>query len=199
MPHNDSQEKALAVWVSTQRRQYGLLCKRKHSSMIAERIAALEKIGFEWTIYNNSSWQTKYDELIAFKQQHGHCNVPRRYVQNKPLAYWVITQRTQYRLLCKNEPSNMTSERIAALEKIGFEWNLSLWQTRYDELIAFKQQYDHCKVPYNYSHNKALGVWASTQRRQYRLLRQGKPSLLTAERQAALEKIGFERFLKHDS
>ena len=96
-----------------------------------------------------NGWLIRYEELIAFKQQHGHCNVPTRYVQNKSLGLWVSTQRHQYGLLCKGESSCITAERIAALEKIGFEWGLnydSLWLTRYDELIAFKQHHGHCNV-----------------------------------------------------
>ena len=92
--------------------------------MTTERIADLEKIGFEWGLGNDSLWQTVYEELIAYKQQNGHCNVPRRYAQNKPLGTWVQTQRHQHGLLCKGKPSHMTTERIAALEKIGFEWRL---------------------------------------------------------------------------
>ena len=68
-------------------------------------------------------WLKRYDELVAYKQQNGHCNVPTRYAQNKPLGVWIMTQRHQYGLLCKGEPSHMTSERIATLENIGFEWN----------------------------------------------------------------------------
>ena len=112
-------------------------------------------------------WLRRYDELIAFKQQHGHCKVPQSYSQSKTLGVWVMTQRKQYRLLWKGESSCMTAERQAALEKIGFEWSLdhdSLWQTRYDELIAFKQQHDHCNVPRKYAQNKRLGVLVSTQR-----------------------------------
>ena len=97
--------------------------------MTTERQAALEKIGFEWRIdkpslCNDSLWQSRYDELIAFKQQHCSCNVPRKYEDNKSLGEWVSTQRCQYRLKCKGESSRMTAEHQAALEKIGFEWSL---------------------------------------------------------------------------
>ena len=66
----------------------------------------------------------RYDELIAFKQQHGHCNVPKKYSANKLLGQWVSNQRTQYRFKCKGEASSMTADRQADLEKIGFQWNL---------------------------------------------------------------------------
>ena len=83
-------------------------------------------------------WLQRYDELIAFKQQHGHCNVPAKYAQNKPLGRWVSTQRTQYKLLRQGKQYSLTAERQAALEKIGFEWGLheSSWQTRYS--VCFK-------------------------------------------------------------
>ena len=37
--------------------------------------AALEKINFDCGLDNDSLWQKRYDELVAFKQRHGHCNV----------------------------------------------------------------------------------------------------------------------------
>jgi hypothetical protein len=154
-----------------------------------------EKLGIEICSYVlGRKWLRRYDELVAFKRQCGHCNVPQKFQENKPLGIWVKNQRKQYRLLCKGESSHMTVERIDALEKVGFEWglnNLSSWQTRYDELIAFKQQHGHCNVPRSYAQNKALGDWVMTQRYHYGLLSKGESSQMTAERIAALEKIGF--------
>ena len=46
-------------------------------------------------------------------------------------------------------------------------------------------------VSYKYEHNKPLSTLFVTQRHQYMLLCKGKPSLLTADRIAILEKIGF--------
>ena len=66
------------------------------------------------------------------------------------------------------------------------------WPRRYEELIAFKTHHGDCNVPQSYAPNKALGAWVSHQRYQHGLLCKGKTSSMTAERQAALEKIGFE-------
>ena len=66
----------------------------------------------------------RYDELVAFKQQYGHCYVPQKYAQNIPLGGWVSNQRYQYGLVCKGKPSYMTAERQAALEEIGFDWRI---------------------------------------------------------------------------
>jgi len=196
VPQSYAQNKPLGYWVKTQRKHSELLCQGKPSLMTAERQAALEKIGFKWSKNSSRFWQTRYDQLVVFKQQHGHCNVPPIFEENKPLGYWVKTQRQQFRSLYGGKPSSMTTERQATLEKIEFEWSLdydSLWQMRYDQLVVFKQEHGHCNVPHGYAPNKSLGAWVSTQRRQYWLLRKRKPSHMTAERQAALENIWFER------
>ena len=75
MPRKYAQNKTLGVWVMNQRHQYKLKFNDKSCLMTAERQAALEKIGFKWGVLNHISWQTRFDELIAFKQQHAHCNV----------------------------------------------------------------------------------------------------------------------------
>lgn len=35
----------------------------------------------------------------AYKQIHGHCNVPARYAENKRLGVWVSAQRQQFKIL----------------------------------------------------------------------------------------------------
>ena len=142
-----------------------------------------------------TGWLIRYDELVAFKQQYGHCNVPQKFQENKPLGIWVSNQRKQYRLFCQGKSSYITPDRIAVLEKIEFVWGLdkiSLWETKYNELIAFRQQYGHCNVPRSYAQNKKLGGWVNTQRQKYTFLCKGKSSCMTSERIAALEYIGFE-------
>jgi len=62
---------------------------------------------------------------MEYKNEYGNCNVPNRYEPNKQLGPWVHTQRQQYRLLQQGKKSHMTDERIAKLEKIGFQWRLN--------------------------------------------------------------------------
>ena len=114
----------LRRWVVNQRRQYKFKYKDKHSTLTSERQATLEKIGFKWGSDYDTLWQTRYDELVAFQQQNGHCNVPTKYTLNKPLGLWVSNQRRFYKLLRQGKRSCMTAERQAALEKTGFECGL---------------------------------------------------------------------------
>ena len=65
-------------------------------------------------------------ELLAFREQHGNCNVPAKYEENTALGYWVSNQRRDCKKYRKGGKSPMTEERIAKLEKVGFAWSQGL-------------------------------------------------------------------------
>ena len=128
IPHCYETNPELARWAKRQRYQYKLFMQggdyRRKSSMTQERINALDKLGFCWDAHRET-WQLRYEELVLFKDAQGHCNVPATFPENPQLATWVKCQRRQHKLLKMGEPSNMTEERLACLEKIGFQWDLS--------------------------------------------------------------------------
>ena len=43
-----------------------------------DRIDQLEEIGFKWQIVDSTVdiFEKRYHELVAFKDEFGHCNVP---------------------------------------------------------------------------------------------------------------------------
>jgi hypothetical protein len=59
-----------------------------------------------------------FDALKEYKKNHGNCNVPQRWEENKQLANWVGTQRKSH---LNNKLDN---DHIKRLEDIGFEWNI---------------------------------------------------------------------------
>ena len=59
---------------------------------------------------------------MAYKERHGHCNVPSNYSEDPALGSWVKSQRRNYKLLRQGLPSNMTRERFSQLQALGFEW-----------------------------------------------------------------------------
>jgi hypothetical protein len=65
------------------------------------------------------------------------------------------------------------------------------WYVKFDELIDYKRIHGHCQVPHGYTPNFTLARWAKRQRYQYKLKQENKPSTMTDERVAALEKLGF--------
>ena len=141
-------------------------------------------------------WNQKYQELVEYSSKYGDCLVPRSY-KDKSLHNWVIAQRQEYRKWKHGKPSNMNRERQNALEKIGFVWQTKVvpkaveWESRYSELCKYHEQHGDTLVPQKYKPNIQLGRWVETQRRQYKLLEDGKTSNLTLERMEALDSIGF--------
>lgn len=108
----------LGKWVRDQRSQYSLLKRNKKSSITEERIRDLESIGFSWDPHADN-WNDHFNELIQFKTERGHVNVP---CSHKRLGGWAKYQRSNYRLYMENRQSSMTHERVTLLEKLGFCW-----------------------------------------------------------------------------
>ncbi|CAB9505504.1 helicase [Seminavis robusta] len=158
---------------------------------------SLKKAPDEATSYRKR-WTEMYQRLVAFRQKHGHCMVPNRYDEDTQLGYWVSTQRRQYRILSTAGADSvpLSAERVKALEDIGFEWSAvpashKSWDGRFAELVSFVQQFGHAQVPMGYEDNPRLATWVSTQRQEYKLLKQGRSSRLTEAKIKKLESVGF--------
>eukprot|EP00816_Leptocylindrus_hargravesii_P013136 CAMPEP_0196808644 /NCGR_PEP_ID=MMETSP1362-20130617/8633_1 /TAXON_ID=163516 /ORGANISM="Leptocylindrus danicus, Strain CCMP1856" /LENGTH=149 /DNA_ID=CAMNT_0042183057 /DNA_START=330 /DNA_END=777 /DNA_ORIENTATION=+ len=65
-----------------------------------------------------------------------------------------------------------------------------LWFARFQELKSYKAEHGHCNVPVQ--SKRKLGNWVNSQRKQYRLLQEGKQSSMNDERVGNLKSIGFE-------
>mmetsp|Transcript_20467 Transcript_20467/g.29184 ORF Transcript_20467/g.29184 Transcript_20467/m.29184 type:complete len:846 (+) Transcript_20467:121-2658(+) len=195
VPHKYSPNPQLGTWVMHQRAQYRKLREGKPSPMTEERVQALEEVGFTWSISNaDNDWADRIEELKAFKAQHGNCLVPNKFNENPKLGAWVGKQRKQYKFFLEGKPCNLTDERVKALDALGFVWSLrSLvdWDARLYELKDYQERHGNCLVPQQYPENPQLGTWVSNQRKQYRLLKEGKPSPMTEDRVKKLEDLGF--------
>ena len=130
-----------------------------------------------------------YDQLVAYKQQHGHCNVTRRGGDPYPkLGKWVARQRTQYKNQVKGYKEN--EERYIALNEIGFVFSPDdqAWSKMYEELVAYKQQYGDCIVSRT-GKNKKLGMWVKKQRKSFNTEQKGYR--VNENRYMTLDNIGF--------
>ena len=143
-------------------------------------------------------------ELIAFKEEFGHCNVPSRYAANPSLGQWCSTTRKAYKKIQNGMKANynLTQGRLKRLEEIGFQWQgvraskynkrtnnmrgRGIFKERCRELIAFKEEFGHCNVTQKYACNPSLGKWCSTLRTTY------NKNKLSHDRIDRLEKIGFK-------
>jgi len=128
VPYDYPPNPTLARWVKRQRYQYKLFKEGQASAMTERRSRALESIGFVWDTYS-AAWERRISELRAYSQENGDCNVPATYQANKKLAAWVKCQRRQYKLFQEGKSNTLTPERIEALNRVGFYWELRSYRT----------------------------------------------------------------------
>jgi hypothetical protein len=123
IPSHWPQNPALAQWVKRQRYQYKLMKAGQHSNLTDKRVKSLEKLGFVWDSHA-VLWEERLNDLLDFRHNHGHCNIPTKYPDNPQLAIWVKCQRRRFRLLAQGvKLSTISLERIRRLQKEGFAFN----------------------------------------------------------------------------
>ena len=98
------------------RYHFKLKCQGKSSPIVDAQIRQLEEIGFVWSSHG-CAWEAKLELLEEFRQQHGHCRVPRDYDENPPLSTWVKRQRRLYKA------GQVEQYRVERLESMGFVWD----------------------------------------------------------------------------
>jgi hypothetical protein len=108
-------------------------------------------------------WLSLFIDLVDFSDKYGHCDVPARYEENKPLGYWVRKQRTTFSE-GKSDPL-----RQQLLKLIGFNFRLNEihdWDTMFRKLQQIKEQSGH--VHLSQSHGDIqLYHWLKYQRNLY--------------------------------
>jgi superfamily II DNA or RNA helicase len=174
VPNCYDSNRPLAAWVKNQRQNY------RKGILTAERIAKLEKLGFEWEV-TTARWDELFDDLIKYKEETGDYKVPTIYKPNQELAYWVTVQRRSY----KN--GTLSKDKITRLKEIGFTLDVynEVWEIRFNDLLSYKDKYGDCRVPNSFKENKMLGVWVANQRSL------NSKRKLSAERIALLDSVGF--------
>mmetsp|Transcript_27764 Transcript_27764/g.50606 ORF Transcript_27764/g.50606 Transcript_27764/m.50606 type:complete len:517 (+) Transcript_27764:260-1810(+) len=67
-------------------------------------------------------WIIRYNELLEFRGEHGHCRVPHGYASNRKLSWWVMNQRAQFAHRNQRKKTWLTDDRIQLLNDVGFIW-----------------------------------------------------------------------------
>lgn len=107
-----------------------------------------------------------------------HGNNKRKYFQQSRPA------KKQRLLIAQNESTNGSSNSFRA-------YQAEQWTKKYEELCDYCKEFGNCQVPHTFVGNPALARWVKRQRYQYRLRTENKPSTMTDDRIAVLERIGF--------
>jgi hypothetical protein len=175
VPKGFKEDPSLGKWVSNQRQL------NKRHKFTPHRKEKLESVKFTWSInayskrdtsHEDEKWSVKYDALVEFRKEHGHCLVLQAYEKDKSLGQWVSHQRAI------NKEGNMRSDRKQLLEDIEFVWKVDCadpeaslhqrqWDEMYQHLVDFKETHGHPDVPRSFKKWR-LGAWIDTQRREAR-------------------------------
>mmetsp|Transcript_33827 Transcript_33827/g.64406 ORF Transcript_33827/g.64406 Transcript_33827/m.64406 type:complete len:566 (-) Transcript_33827:105-1802(-) len=142
------------------------------------------------------SWNVMLYQLLLYKAQRGDLNIPHNDASYRLLYNWVQTQRKHFKLYQENKTSStfLNADRIAVLDAIDFQWNVrgdTFWQKNFDSLVKYKNEHGDVRVPRLYTKNPKLGEWVTDQRRQWKSKMDGKPNLMTEDRKAKLDEVGF--------
>lgn len=73
-----------------------------------------------------NSFDIHIEELRKFKEQHGHCRVPKSYKQNISLSNWISNLNYSRSLSIKGLPATikLSEDRLEKLSELGFEFTL---------------------------------------------------------------------------
>lgn len=164
----------LGQWLIRQRSAY------QQGKLSAEKISALDSLGFDWRSTQERRWETAYEKAAAYHARHGHLVVTK---EDKELQQWLSSQRNKYR------DGKLSVKEIQALDALGMIWETdSTWDSFFAEAERFYEAQGHLDIPAAYvtESGMQLGHWYHTQRTNY------KNGTLTEERIKRLESIGIQ-------
>eukprot|EP00934_Nitzschia_sp_Nitz4_P007809 Nitzschia sp. Nitz4//scaffold128_size63911//55204//56814//NITZ4_006233-RA/size63911-processed-gene-0.122-mRNA-1//1//CDS//3329534874//7799//frame0 len=108
IPSKEPNFQELSNWVRHQRFLH------KRGQLPADRVAALESIGFAWTA-QIARWDIMFERLVRFQAEHGHTKIPTRNVE---LYRWVYEQRKLLRQSANKKLSGQAEQRLVALAQL---------------------------------------------------------------------------------
>lgn len=155
----------------------------------------------------------RFDQLLEFKEEFEHCNVPHHYPGNPSLGRWCRYIKTTYNEIQKEMKASiyLSQDRMDRLTEIGFQWPVMDYDGAFEErclqLEEFKNEFGHCDVSAHcdvsrrYGDYAALGHWCENLKTSYNRIQKGLIATfnLSQDRMDRLTEIGFEwPFMDHD-
>lgn len=192
----------------TTRRRRNNKNKEMNTANAAASSTEEDKDDEEWTSNKQKSFEKRFQDLMAFRAEFGHCNVPKSSSNKKNSKYyslglWCSHIRISYRTIKrggKPREYKLTTDQIDRLENAGFDWNPSkglTFEQRFEQLMAFKAEFGHCNITgksvSTMSKYKSLGAWCDNMRMAYRAVERGeKPGrTITNSNIERLNAVGF--------
>jgi len=121
----------------------GQLLAHRRGKLDDAKIALLEKLRI--TVRRPDPWEAGYQDLKAFKGEHGHLRVPEGYkgASGIDLSDWKAGQRI------RRKAGRMTKDQERLLNEIGLDWDPGedAWQARYAQAVAWKHEHGSLRFP----------------------------------------------------
>ena len=182
----------LAKWVERQRSEMRLRSEGKPSQITDARLGRLGALGLSFR-RQGTAWTERLEALRSFRASNGHCLVPSDHPADPQLSKWVQKQRAQMKRRQEGGKSQLTEERVAQLEAIGFCFSVldAKWDERLRDLRRYCRTWrdDFATIARK---SPGLGKWLYKQKREYQLKVAGRPSSLTDRREQELRDLGFD-------
>jgi len=176
----------LGSWLAERRSE------QRARTLAPDRAAALEQLGVQWDRAFDAAFQRGLDHLAAYRDQHGHTQVPVAWTDpgdEYRLGAWLAAQRSRYRR------SVLTSGRVTALEALGVTWHTedTSFTGGLDHLARYRDQHGHARVPATYTCQDGyqLGSWVARQRARRRRPGRNRNPPLTSDQITALDQLGM--------
>jgi len=206
----------LATWIREQNNCRKMFLDGKASDITPNQIKVLDQASFPWIRDSSERWDGHFRELMAFKEEHGHCNVPRKAGK---LGIWVKNQRAAYHKLydlatggggnggnnegdehdnnnnnnhqnnVKKTTAVITSDQIKLLADLGFQWKI-----RASHTVTWNNHFENLKAfqqkhghcRVNSKEDNVLGRWICEMRSRYKQRLNGEVKTRINDDQIAL-------------
>jgi len=170
---------------------------KKPGPVFTQKIKMLRDIDFDFEIRPDVQWMKHYQKLKSDYDNNKICDIAFD-SSNSSFNSFVTKNGEMYRAFLgkrKTEnPEHIVRQKIDLLQGINFDFETANssrsgkdWDEKFEKLQIYKEENGDCDIKKNHE----LHAWALSQRTQYKLLREGKKSALTAVGMQKLVELGF--------
>ena len=197
---DSSAVKGLGTWVKSMRGQLKIYQEEPANSLLTKsQVQKLNDLDFCMEPKRGlgrkpdelkDCWdETKYEELVVYHNENGHCNVPKK--PKSALRDWLDRVRLAYHDLKDGIVATITDEQITKLNALGIDWNEKRKYTFEENFERWKQyKVDHNGKDPSFGHD--IYKWVSSIRTAYTQYVKGeKKGGLTHEQVKTLTQGGF--------
>ena len=109
---------------------------KKNKTLAAYKIKDLDRLGFNWDVNTDKTWDESYQLLVDYYKKYHHTSLkPKELYKDYKLGQWVLSQRKL------KKKDKLSKAQVEKLDEIGFVWDKLAfdWQKRYEEILSYYQ------------------------------------------------------------